>query len=113
VVAGVNKGIGGGGYGPVVTLGQIYSGVYEKSATAITTLAEGAVSLFGAAAYVGLAAAGVGVDYSLLVPILGGSYLAAFFGPFLVRVIPNRVWRFFIPAYAFLVGGFVLFRLYF
>ena len=29
-LAGFNKGIGGGGYGPVVTLGELYSGVYEK-----------------------------------------------------------------------------------
>ncbi|MFX1479571.1 MAG: TSUP family transporter, partial [Promethearchaeota archaeon] len=33
-LAGFNKGIGGGGYGPVITMGQIFSGVYEKSATA-------------------------------------------------------------------------------
>lgn len=112
LLAGLNKGIGGGGYGPVVTLGQIYSGVYEKSATAITTLAEGVVSLFGAAAYVGLAASGVLVNYSLLLPMLAGSYLAAFCGPYLVRVVPNRVWRFFIPAYAFAIGGVILLRLY-
>ena len=27
-VAGVNKGIGGGGYGPVITMGEIFSGIY-------------------------------------------------------------------------------------
>jgi len=42
-LAGFNKGIGGGGFGPVVMLGQVFSGIYEKSATAIVSLAEGLV----------------------------------------------------------------------
>ncbi|MFX0072087.1 MAG: sulfite exporter TauE/SafE family protein, partial [Candidatus Hermodarchaeota archaeon] len=46
-IAGFNKGIGGGGYGPVVTMGQIFSGVYEKSATAMVSLAEALVSIIG------------------------------------------------------------------
>jgi uncharacterized membrane protein YfcA len=44
-LAGLNKGITGSGFGPVITLGQILSGIYEKSATAITSMSEGIVSL--------------------------------------------------------------------
>ncbi|WP_232701254.1 TSUP family transporter [Halobacterium wangiae] len=104
VLAGVNKGIGGGGYGPVVTLGQILSGVYEKSAVAITTLAEGIVSIVGVLSFLVLLAYGVQVDFRLLPSIFTGGFLAAIVAPYLVRVVPNGVWRYLIPLYAFGIG---------
>ncbi len=45
------KGISGGGYGPVVTSGQILSGVNMKNAIGITSLAEGLTCLVGVIAY--------------------------------------------------------------
>jgi hypothetical protein len=45
VFAAFNKGLSGGGYGPIVTAGQIMSGVTEKSAVSITSLSEALVSL--------------------------------------------------------------------
>jgi uncharacterized protein len=104
LLAGVNKGIGGGGYGPVVTLGQIFSGVYEKSAVAITTLAEGIVSLVGVFAFFLLFYYGVPVDVRLLPSIFVGGFLAAIVAPYLVRVVPNAIWRYLIPIYAFGIG---------
>ncbi|UTF52212.1 sulfite exporter TauE/SafE family protein [Natronosalvus rutilus] len=104
LLAGVNKGIGGGGYGPVVTLGQILSGVYEKSAVAITTLAEGIVSIVGAFAFFLLVFQGVPVDLHLLPSILAGGFFAAIIAPYGVRVVPNAVWRYLIPIYAFAIG---------
>lgn len=50
-IASFNKGMSGGGYGPVVTGGQILSGVESKSAIGITSLAEGATCLVGVIAY--------------------------------------------------------------
>jgi uncharacterized protein len=104
LLAGINKGIGGGGYGPVVTLGQILSGVYEKSAVAITTLSEGLVSIVGVFAFFLAFAYGVPVDLRLLPSIFAGGFLAAIVGPYLVRVVPNAVWRYLIPVYAFGIG---------
>jgi uncharacterized membrane protein YfcA len=49
--AAFNKGISGGGYGPIVTGGQILSGVASKSAVGITSLAEGLTCLVGVLAY--------------------------------------------------------------
>ena len=40
IVASFNKGMSGGGYGPVVTSGQILSGVKTRNAVGITSLAE-------------------------------------------------------------------------
>lgn len=49
--AAFNKGISGGGYGPLVTGGQIISGVNAKNAIGITSLAEGLTCLVGVATY--------------------------------------------------------------
>ena len=46
-IASFNKGMSGGGYGPVVTGGQLLSGVNGKNAVGITSLAEGLTSLVG------------------------------------------------------------------
>lgn len=51
LIASFNKGISGGGYGPVVTSGQILSGVEGKSAVGITSLAEGLTCAVGITAY--------------------------------------------------------------
>ena len=51
LLASFNKGVSGGGYGPVVTSGQILSGVEGKSAVGITSLAEGLTCIVGIIMY--------------------------------------------------------------
>jgi uncharacterized membrane protein YfcA len=51
VVAAFNKGISGGGYGPVVTSGQIMTGVNPKNAVGVTSLAEGLTCLTAICSY--------------------------------------------------------------
>ncbi len=51
LVASFNKGMSGGGYGPLVTGGQILSGMDSKSAVGITSLAEGLTCLVGVVCY--------------------------------------------------------------
>jgi len=51
-LAAFNKGISGGGYGPLVTSGQILSGVNSKNAIGITSLAEGLTCLVGVITYI-------------------------------------------------------------
>lgn len=51
LLASFNKGISGGGYGPVVTSGQVLAGVEWKSAVGITSLAEGLTCAVGIATY--------------------------------------------------------------
>ncbi len=53
VLASFNKGMSGGGYGPVVTCGQILSGVTGKRAIGITSLPEGLTCLVGVVAFGG------------------------------------------------------------
>ena len=51
VVAAFNKGISGGGYGPVTNSGQILSGIPPRAALAITALVEGVVCALGIVLY--------------------------------------------------------------
>ena len=113
VLAGFNKGIGGGGYGPVITMGQIFSGVYEKSATAIVSFAESIVSFVGILTFFLISFAGVKVDLVLLPSLFTGGFFAAICAPYLVRVIPNKIWKYFIPFYAIGIGLFCLVRIFF
>jgi uncharacterized membrane protein YfcA len=100
IFAGLNKGIAGSGYGPVITLGEIISGVYEKSATAITSMAEGIVSVAGIAAFFGITAAGVEINLMLLPSVFAGGFLAAILSPYTVRALPNRALQYLVPGYA-------------
>jgi len=105
-LAGFNKGIGGGGYGPVITMGLIFSGVYEKSATAIVSFAESLVSIVGILTFFLISFAGVEVNLILLPSLFTGGFFAALCAPYLVRVIPNKIWKYFIPIYAIGIGIF-------
>ena len=51
LIASFNKGISGGGYGPVVTGGQLLAGVEGKKVIGITSLAEGLTCIVGVAVY--------------------------------------------------------------
>jgi uncharacterized membrane protein YfcA len=51
IIASFNKGMSGGGYGPLVTSGQLLSGVEGRSAVGITSLAEGLTCLVGVIMY--------------------------------------------------------------
>ena len=50
-LASFNKGMSGGGYGPLVCGGQLLSGIEGKNAVAITSLAEGLTCVVGVAAF--------------------------------------------------------------
>ncbi|MHA1155481.1 MAG: sulfite exporter TauE/SafE family protein [Candidatus Heimdallarchaeota archaeon] len=52
VLAGFNKGISGGGYGPITVSGQILSGREGKSAIASTSISESIVCFVGVTAYI-------------------------------------------------------------
>lgn len=51
VFAAFNKGISGGGYGPISTSGQIISGIRPRAAIAITALVEGVICALGIGIY--------------------------------------------------------------
>lgn len=107
-LAGFNKGVGAGGYGPVLTLGQVSSGIYEKSAVGIVSFAESVVSLAGAISF--FVFGGV-TDFALLPSVFSGSFFAAALSTYIVRVLPNKTWKFVIPFYSFIIGVIGLLKL--
>lgn len=89
-VAAFNKGLSGGGYGPLVTAGQVVSGVSPKSAVAITSLAEAQTCIVGLVAYVLMYR---GLDWTLAAPLTLGAVLSVPIATLTVRRLPEAVMR--------------------
>ena len=70
LLAAFNKGVSGGGYGPLITGGQILSGIEEKNAIGICSLSEGVTCIVGVAVYL---AAGQTIAWDLAVPLMMGA----------------------------------------
>lgn len=72
-VAAFNKGLSGGGYGPLVTAGQVVSGLPAKHAVAVTSVAESLTCLIGLLGYL---AAGKAIAWGLALPLMLGALLS-------------------------------------
>ncbi len=86
-LAAFNKGLSGGGYGPLVSAGQILTGIEAKSAIAITALAEGATCVVAVISYIAL---GRSIDYKLLIMLSIGAAFSAPISAYMVKKIENR-----------------------
>jgi uncharacterized membrane protein YfcA len=89
-IAAFNKGLSGGGYGPLVTGGQVVSGMSPKQAVAITSLAESLTCLVGLAAYVWIRGS---PDWSLAIPLTAGALLSVPMATLTVRKLPETFIR--------------------
>ena len=110
-LAGFNKGIGGGGYGPVVTIGGMLSGVPAKTMVAITAFSEGLVCIVSILVWIFWLNNGVVIDFLLLPSMLLGSILSVIAAPYATRVLPERVWRTLVPIYCCIIAGFSFWKL--
>jgi len=88
LIASFNKGMSGGGYGPVVTSGQIMSGMEVKTAVGITSLAEGLTCLVGVVAYIFISKNPV--DWKLAPYIVIGAVLSVPLSAKSVKLISTR-----------------------
>jgi len=79
--ASFNKGISGGGYGPIITSGQILSGLDSKSSVSISSLTEAVTCSMALLVY--LLKVKV-IDFTPVLPLLIGSSLAI---PLAVQVV--------------------------
>lgn len=87
--ASFNKGFTGGGFGPILTGGQMLSGQKEKSAIGCTTLAQGPVSLVGFVAYI-LINHIQGSILEFLIPMTIGASIAAPLGALIIKKINRK-----------------------
>ncbi len=83
-----NKGMSGGGYGPLVVGGQVLSGCEAKSAVGCTSLAESLVCLV---ALIGFAASGIFPTWTLAVPIVLGAMLSAPCAAAMTKYLDSKV----------------------
>jgi len=100
-IAAFNKGLSGGGYGPLVTGGQVVSGVAPKQAVAITSLAEALTCLVGLTAYILM---GGSVYWALAVPLTVGALLSVPIATLTVRGLPEAFMRASIGVVTCLLG---------
>lgn len=108
LLASFNKGISGGGYGPVVTSGQILSGVEGKSAVGITSLAEGLTCAVGIVSYIFISQKPL--DLKLAPFIIVGAILSVPFSAKSVKKITETKLKLCIAALTIVLGIFTIIK---
>ena len=98
----------GGGYGPVVTGGQILSGVEGKSAVGITSLAEGLTCAVGIAAYILISKKEL--DLKLAPFIIVGAILSVPFSAKSVKVLTAKRLKLSIAVLTIILGVFSIIK---
>jgi len=89
-VAAFNKGLSGGGYGPLVTSGQVVSGLSPRKAVAVTSLAESLTCMVGLGAFLAL---DQDIDWTLAIPLTLGALLSVPLATLTVRALPDNALR--------------------
>lgn len=107
LLAAFNKGISGGGYGPVVTGGQVLTGVSARSAIGIASLAEGITSAVGVVAYL---ASGAAFPWMLTPSLLLGAVLSVPLAALAVSKAPERGLPQLIGGTSALLGAYTLIK---
>jgi uncharacterized membrane protein YfcA len=108
-VAAFNKGLSGGGYGPLVTAGQVVSGMPAKSAVAITSLAEGLTCFVGLIAYMLMCGR---IDWVLAAPLTAGAVLSVPIATLTVRRLSETVMRTSVGTVTCLLGVLMVVKLF-
>ncbi len=107
VVAAFNKGLSGGGYGPVVTGGQILSGLNGKNAIGIAALAEGLTCLVAFLLYVQTKSV---ASWSLVPYVMAGAILSVPFSVVTVKKLNTNTLHLAIGVITTLLGIVTLVR---
>jgi len=129
-----NKGMSGGGFGPIVTGGQILGGKGHKSAIGVTTLAEAPICICGFFTYI----IGRGVrdlqspvlnmpasdfikyifsskmlQWELILALLIGAVLVSPFGAFTTRSFKKEIARYLVGGLMMILGIWTLMKTWF
>ncbi|MBU0615968.1 MAG: sulfite exporter TauE/SafE family protein [Nanoarchaeota archaeon] len=105
LVASFNKGISGGGYGPVVTGGQLLAGVKGQNAVGITSLAEGMTCVVGVITY--LLTKGI-IDWTLAPYLIIGGVLSVPLSANTIRKIRTNKLKLAIGLVTVILGAYTL-----
>ena len=110
LLASFNKGISGGGYGPVVTSGQILSGVKSKNAIGITSLAEGLTCLVGVITY--LIFTNHTIEWNLAPSLVLGAILSVPFAAYTVKIFKSERLKLIVGISTLILGLVILGKLF-
>jgi uncharacterized membrane protein YfcA len=110
-LAGFNKGVGGGGYGPVVTIGGLMAGVPVKSMMAVTAISEGTVSTCSVIVWLLMLTSGVTIDYILLPSFMLATMFSAVAAPYMTRVFPEKIWKVIVPTYCLCLTAYAFWKI--
>jgi len=110
LIASFNKGLSGGGYGPVVTGGQLLSGVEGKSAVGITSLAEGLTCLVGFIMYFSMKGM---MDWRLAFSLIIGGVASVPLSVFTVKSLNTDKLRLYIGVITVILGVVALIKCFF
>jgi uncharacterized protein len=105
IVAAFNKGISGGGFGPVLTGGQVICGNKEKSSVACTTLTEVPICFIAFAVYLLTASL---TNWTLAFVLSLGAVISTFFGPHITKRVPQGSLRTILGVLILLLGAISL-----
>ena len=108
LIAAFNKGVSGGGYGPLITGGQIVSGIDEKSAIGITSLSEGVTCAVGVLIYL---LAGQKIAWGIAVPLTFGALASVPVSAITVSRVGRKALRTLVGAATVGLGLLTLVRL--
>ncbi|MDD4576783.1 MAG: sulfite exporter TauE/SafE family protein [Bacteroidales bacterium] len=109
-LASFNKSISGGGYGPLVTGGQILSGVDSKNAIGITSFAEGFTCILAFLVYVFVHPNDL--DLSLVPFLLIGSVSSVPVSVYIIKKLHIKYLKLVIACATLFLGGYTLLKLF-
>ncbi len=112
VIASINKGVTGGGYGSVLTGGQIAVGVDSKKAVGITALTEGFICVVGFLAYLFIEGVSA-LNWSLIVSLLIGGVVSTPFAVYAVKKSKPKKLVLVVGVVSIILGALVLGKLFF
>ena len=109
IISSFNKGMSGGGFGPIVTGGQIVSGQHHKNAIGCTTMAEAPICLAGFIVF--LIFNGIS-NWWFVAAMLIGAIAAAPLGAFTTSKIESNRFKRFLGLVMLLLGIWTLWKVF-
>jgi len=109
VLSGFNKGVSGGGYGPLVTGGQVVTGRGAKNSVGSTSLAEGIICLVGFILYLLLNG---NIEWKLALPLVIGAVLSTPLSAITVKKIPEKKMKLIIGWFTIMLGSLTIIKLF-
>jgi uncharacterized protein len=108
LLASFNKGLTGGGYGPLVVSGQMLSGVEGKNAVGITSMAEGITCALGVLIY--YFTAKDSIDWRLAPIIITGAVCSVPLSVKSVKIMNPQLLKVLIAVLTIILGAVTLFK---